>query len=516
MGIASARLLTAVCLVLGTPVALVAQAGSQSPVFRSSTQIVRVDAVVVDKDGHPVSGLAKDDFEILDRGAVRPVESLDELAYDRSPTNPVGPLPARLTASDNRDAANDRRVILVIDEPRVLMSRTTQARDVARRIVRALGGRAQIALLRTNGELACEFTKDTRLLLDAIDEVDGEKTLVQYSALGWTGAASMYDNSGLAMREEAARPLPNFKDRGVYTVLADATKTLSYDSGRRTAVVLVSEGHPIVPLPVEEFGSRLTSAWQQTRWEMEWMVASARRANVAVYAIDPRGTARRGEEGYADGWMVGFHDDIASLARNSLREVTDMTGGFAFTGSDDFEAGANRVLDELDHYYVLGFSPGDLEDTTPHQLTVRVKRPGLTVRHRQFFSAAPPKSSKVVKNPTSKDWLRTLVAQVTPTAGLPVSVGATIQPAGRKSHVSITAKADHGAGATGTVDFGLWVIDISKTKISTQSDLPRFFTGSQTVDLTLSPGRYQLRLAARDATSGRGGSAYLTIDVPKR
>jgi VWFA-related protein len=512
--------LAAVAVATGLPVLLSAQSpASAQSVFRSGTQLVRVDAVVVDKDGRPVSGLTKDDFEILDKKTLRPVEALEELAYDRSPATLTGPVPDRLTSADNSDAANDRRVILVIDEPRVMMSRTTRAREAAKRVVNALGGRAQIALLRTNGELACEFTKDTRLLLDTIDDVRGEKTYFDNRAL-MAGAGmrteAAFDAGGIANNFIASTPMiPNLRDRGVYRVLGDATRTLSYDSGRRTAVVLVSEGHPIVPVPVGEFDSRLNRAWADQRRDLEWMVTSARNANVAVYAIDPRGKSRLGEEGFSNEWMVGFHDDIATLAQGALREVTELTGGFAFTGSDDFAAGANRILDELDHYYLLGFTPANPENTSPRQITVRVKRPGLTVRHRQYFSSAAPKTPKFPKNPTTKEWLQSLVAEVTPRAGLPVRVSASITNSTGKADARVTIQADATAAAGDTLDMGLWVIDITRSKVSKQAGLPLVFTAAtRTHELSLAPGRYQIRLAAREHTSGRGGSAYLMVDVP--
>lgn len=524
MGIVSARRFTLVLLAaaLGGPAVLSgplsAQSPGQAPVFRSNTQIVRVDAVVVDKDGRPVRGLTKNDFEILDKKTLRPVESLEELSYERDPLRPGAPEPARLTRADNRDAATDRRVIVVIDEPRVMMSRTSRARDVAKEVVTALGGRVQVALLRTNGELACEFTKDTRMLLDTIDDIAGEKTFVEYRRLGLPMfAEAAYDTGSVANNFMASSAfMPNLRDRGVFRVLSDATKTLSYDSGRRTAIVLVSEGHPIVPVPVSEFGNRLNDVWERERRDLEWMITSARRANVAVYAIDPRGKGRPGEEGYADNrWMGGFNNDIATLAQGALKEITELTGGFAFTGSDDFAVGTNRVLDELDHYYLLGFSPANPDNNSPRQITVRVKRPGLTVRHRQFFSAEEAKNPKFPKNPTTKDWLQSLVSEVTPRAGLAVNVSAALtSPVGEKGgRVSIAGSAEAPGGEA--VDMGLWVIDVSHGKISKQSSLPLFFSGpSARRDITLAPGRYQIRLAARTA-SGKGGSAYLMVDVPK-
>jgi len=523
MGTAAARTLalglTSTLLAIGTGRPILSAQTPKPSTFKTTTQIVRVDAVVVDKDGTPVRGLTADDFEILDRQTRRPVETLEELAFDRPPADLRNTLPDRLTSADNADVANDRRVILVIDEPRVLMSRTSQARDAAKRIVRALGGHVQMALLRTNGKLACEFTKDTRLLLDVLDDVQGEKTRLAYASLGWDGAVEpLYSGGGISRQSAPVSPLENWTDRGIYRVLSDAAKTLSYDNGRRTAMVLVSEGYPGLPVDLGERGQPTNRRGRgEDRSDLQWMVAAARRANVAVYAIDPRGRVAPGAEGYAAGARSqGLDDDLARSAQATLRDMTEVTGGFAWVNSNDFEAGANRVLDELDHYYLLGFSPVDPESNAAREITVRVKRPGLSVRHRQFFSSAEAAQPKFPKHPTTRDWLQSLVANVTPTPGLPVRISATLTMAAgaREGRVSVTATADAVSGAP--VDFGLWAIDVSNEKVSKQSDLPVFFSGSAPLTLTLAPGRYQLRLAARTHAGDASGSAYLMVDVPPR
>jgi hypothetical protein len=212
--------------------------------------------------------------------------------------------------------------------------------------------------------------------------------------------------------------------------------------------------------------------------------------------------------------MVGIHYDIATIAQGALKEVTEHTGGYAFTVSDYYADGPNLILDELDHYYLLGFSPANPDNTSPRQITVRVKRPGLTVRHRQYFSSAAPKTPKFPKNPTTKDWLQSLVAEVTPRAGLPVRVSAAVAPVAGKKGARVTITSEATAPAGEPLDLGVWVIDITHSKVSKQSDLPLLFSGAQsTHELTLAPGRYQIRLAARARPSGQGGSAYLMVDV---
>ena len=67
---------------LGMTMTLVGQR-AQSPVFTSRIEIVRLD-VLATQDGHPVPGLAPDDFEVRDNGVRQDVTlvSVEELPLD--------------------------------------------------------------------------------------------------------------------------------------------------------------------------------------------------------------------------------------------------------------------------------------------------------------------------------------------------------------------------------------------------------------------------------------------------
>jgi len=74
-----------------------------------------------------------------------------------------------------------------------------------------------------------------------------------------------------------------------------------------------------------------------------------------------------------------------------LHKIADETGG----GYVDLKPGERvvydttfgRVMDELHHQYVLGFTPAKL-DGKVHKIDVRVKRAGLTARARKSYVAA--------------------------------------------------------------------------------------------------------------------------------
>jgi Ca-activated chloride channel family protein len=73
-----------------------------------------------------------------------------------------------------------------------------------------------------------------------------------------------------------------------------------------------------------------------------------------------------------------------------LRKVADHTGGgyveLRWTQASDLSATFSGVADELHHQYVLGFVPARLDGKT-HDIEVRVKKSGLSVRARKTYEA---------------------------------------------------------------------------------------------------------------------------------
>ncbi len=133
----------------------------QIPVFRSGTTLVQLDVVVTDKAGKPVAGLTKDDFTILDGGRERPVVAMNEYHHE-APR-------AAILSSDVASGATERLVVVVLDDHSKTGEPLERAKDVAREIIRALAGRAQLALVRTSREPGVEFTSNAQALLEALD-----------------------------------------------------------------------------------------------------------------------------------------------------------------------------------------------------------------------------------------------------------------------------------------------------------------------------------------------------------
>ena len=108
----------------------------------------------------------------------------------------------------------------------------------------------------------------------------------------------------------------------------------------------------------------------------------ARDEEVMVYSIGL-------ESEYFNGMRV-----VKSRPSRDLRKISDETGGgyFELAKTADLSPTFTRVAQELRSQYLIAFAPATL-DGKVHKLEVRVNKPGMTVRARRSYLAAPDKPS---------------------------------------------------------------------------------------------------------------------------
>jgi hypothetical protein len=296
---------------------------------------------------------------------------------------------------------------------------------------------------------------------------------------------------------------------------------------RHKTLIYVSPGLPLDP---EMIGSRqnlssgddTVSLLRALLHQTEEVLTAARQANVSAYCLDPGGlrpprTSRAG----------GMNPNPGKINREFLQALSDNTGGFTVTGSNDPAPGIAQIFAENASYYLLGYQSANAkEGGGARKIDVHVNRPGVTVRARSSYQ--PPRAAKAKSAPPPSPLWKAL-ADLIPKADVALQVSAApfALPSRRDAGLAIVVCLRQPAPA-GTerivenVDFAVAAYDLKGDPRGSEHLKARVAlrpVGGEVAyevlsRLDLAPGRYQLRLAAQSSMQGKTGSVYYDVDVP--
>ena len=492
------------CVGLGvTSVLPAVTAQEPPPTFRGGVQLIEIDAVVTDRDGHPVRDLTSDDFEIVEKGRTQQIRTftLIDLPFTRSSRQ----TPSLAPESDvvGNTVSEGRTYVLFLDTG----TNDLRARHVAERwLDEVVQPYDRVAVVHSQGTFSDgqPFTTSRRLILNSINRMI------------W-GAGGGADVRPIGTQHlDALRTIEQISER------------LGTITGRRKTIIWLSTrinlhpqsrmrpGQGVLEDPLTAVGDALLSAWQ----------AAARAAvnnNVAIYPVDPAGLTTD----------LG----LAELVRQaSFREVAEETGGLAVgVNTNSFSDGFATIVQDASTYYLLGYTPEpEQTDGDFHPVQVRVKRQGVTVRARRGYYALDPKARPPKPLPappegvslSARDALRKPVA----TPGLGIDVTATsFRGNGKDASVVITAHVrgqtlEFDAGRRLAVSYQIFDLEgkvaagfykVFGFNLGSGSKSRAIGTGLQFVErVSLKPGRYELRLVA-EQPGGPLGSVVASIEAGK-
>jgi hypothetical protein len=90
-----------------------------------------------------------------------------------------------------------------------------------------------------------------------------------------------------------------------------------------------------------------------------------------------------------------------TITSSGLEMIAENTGGTSIRDTNDLVGGVERIAEESSAYYLLGYQPEQAPDGKWHKLEVKVARPGVKVRTRHGYQAAPPPTAAST-SPASK------------------------------------------------------------------------------------------------------------------
>jgi len=121
------------------------------------------------------------------------------------------------------------------------------------------------------------------------------------------------------------------------------------------------------------------------------LTRQANRANVTIYTIDPRGLVG-GPDLDEKVDMVDFQNYVTT-SQDSLRVLSEQTGGFATINQNDFIKSLKRIDAETSDYYVLGYYSSNPDPTMRRrQVEIKVNRPNVELRYQPTYTLKPTKA----------------------------------------------------------------------------------------------------------------------------
>ena len=566
---------------LATLVTHAQSAQPRPPTFRAGIDLVQVDVVVVDEDGEAVRGLKPSDFTLRDRGKPQEIAAFEEFSREAAAAAaPVPSLPAnvRRDVSNNQSAQAGRLIVMVVDDLHIYKERTDRAKEIARKVLADLGPQSSMAVLFTSGQHSTQVTHDPALLAAALETLKGRQSWRRPHQARDTQRAARIDPemSGTAALDTVSTSqetiLSDFADNmAQYKTLEDAARLLGGGDTRRKAFVLISEGigkdlsglfgAMAPPGQAPEGGAEYAAGSvealappganvQYHDYALIQMMDSLRRSNVATYAIDPRGRVESkdllrecfpppmaGADPCSGGRELLDWASVVRQAQHGLEIMAQASGGFAVTNTDDFTSGIVRIVDDLDHYYLLGFYPSDPKGNGYRRLDVRVAgRPNLTLRFRQGYLPR----GKSAEPATTTDPMTALATGILPRTDLPLRLTAIASPgAGGLTHVVLALEVsapvrdlqDADGKVRDTLKYDVLVVDAKKAKVRSVGGLegqlvlspnadegaappPETISYQVTHALDVLPGRFEFRVSAMSGKLAKGGSVYLDVEVP--
>jgi len=528
------------------------QAAAQQPLppvtFRAEVNYVEVDARVLDANGKFITGLAARDFEVLEDGKPQQVSvfSVINLPVERAERPLFASKPIEPDVTTNLTGLNGRVYLLVLDDLHTHPQRTPLVRAGARQFIeKYVGANDLVAVLHTSGraDASQEFTSNPRLMLAAVDKFMGRK--LRSATLNRIDEEAM--TRGMRQTGDPINDLDEM-ERGYQARIAldsmrQVAQYLNGVSGRRKAMVLFSEGIDYNIWDVMN-ARDATNIMDSTRE----LIAAATRANVAVYGVDPRGLGGLALESIQ---IQSFPSDPTvnlgpsallnelRLGQDSLRVISTETGGFATVDTNDFASAFQRIVDDNSSYYVLGYYPAnERRDGRFRKIEVRVpSQPQARIRARKGYIAARGRAPEVKppgpNEPTAE--LRNAMGSPLPLSELPLAATAAVfkgpQPNGSvivstliagaalplqeqdgvfRNHVELALVATNQSGKS--FSGGRNTLDLNMKPDSAKRAMAMGFRVVSTIDLP--PGRYTLRIGARENNTKKAGSVSYDLEVP--
>lgn len=542
--------------------------------FTSTTQYVLVPVVVTDKDGKPIAGLTKNDFQLLENGKPQPISSIEEITkavaapVKRATPGRSSGSPIEFSNTTESDRTPRRLVIIALD----LVNSPFQDQSRARRqLVSYLaeniepGALYQLVVIENNGlRVLHDYTQDPAALVAALKNV---QTRVTHKDMVDPAVKSFAVKGG-----SAGTGSPGATDVGATT----ATYTLdrSVDSEEALMAMLAQAEQPYAQMIESAAVSSTLTAFQQIaerasgvpgRKSLIWItgafpfsISSSNGAvsdgvpfglfqhvmhelsnqMISVYPVDIRGLLTTNADASQhltrsqNAFPSALLNDEANRQRDALdtmRTFADMTGGRAFFNTNDTKGAIREAAQDGQAYYLLSY-PVDKSNRRAGWRKISVKSGNYRVRAREGYFLTQNTLDPI--NAARYD-IETALTSPFDYTGLPMRL--LLQPpagSGDKRKITFAMMMPPKIATIDSSDTNHLFVEIAYAVMTPKGDSaahkgttynlhlnPVQLQQVTTVGVSygdtveLSPGAYKLRVVMRDNLTGKIGSVLAELNV---
>ncbi len=299
------------------------------PTFRGESELVRVFATVMDRDGRLVTNLTQKQFEVRDEGKAQPIS-----LFDNSP-QPI-------------------RLIVMLDVSGSMQGNLPLLRAAGEQLIARLRqeDRARVGTFGDEVTLSPTFTRDRGELMNALP-------------------ASIPPDAPTPLWRAVDAALDGFK---IEDGTANAGNASMPDA--RPVILVLSDGKDSGP-----------TSFRQRYVSQAEVIERARDEGVMIYGVAMRSRGpRQIQPGIGPGGLQAMLS--ADLPDPGLARVAEETGGgfLEIRFGQELGAAFASVADELHSQYLLGYPP-PRRDGKVHDVEVRVTERGLKARARKNYLA---------------------------------------------------------------------------------------------------------------------------------
>lgn len=414
--------------------------------FRVKSDLVLVDVLVLDREGHFIEDLDAKNFTLTEDGKKQQIlflelvkKGLTGKTTDRASAPPVRQHDRGGGSLEFASPAEGVSLVILLDLNSIspnsfLRVRQSLSRFFDRQFNDA--DRIMLATIDTRLRVVQNLSAEPESIFEALDRMH-LKTNTQTLDGQFSSLIDRIDRI-FRTAEHSATPIEAPIDEAsalANSFLALLTRNLSAASQAidtlsdalrsvqgRKHIIYYSSGYPLnAPKVIDQLieqraaaslgrGGRLQSASLRQRLSValgnmggkglyrtaQETIDDANRSQVSIYSIDVRGLMAKSGMGDASvqgsqsmirrGQSVQYDMADISAPQEFLVSLASGTGGLAFLNNNDLGRGIRRAYSDMHEYYLIGYRPTTKRKKGKlHKIQLKINRPGSRIRYRRGY-----------------------------------------------------------------------------------------------------------------------------------